>query len=75
MKIDEGKVFHELYKTYNKHRMMVEDEQLVRDVIRIIEIQSWPKHINDYTPIERIEQLEEKVDKLRSSQYEISTRI
>lgn len=73
MKIDEGKVFGELYKTYNKHRMMMEDEQLVRDVIRIIESQSWPKHINDYTPIERIEQLEEKVDKLRSLQYGSNT--
>ena len=69
MKIDEGKVFHELYKTHNKYRMMREDEQLVRDVIRIIESQSWPKHINDYTPIERIEQLEEKVKKLRSYHY------
>lgn len=75
MKIDEGKVFHELYKTYNKNQILMEDEQLVRDVIRIIESQSWPKHINDYTPIERIEQLEEKVDKLRSSQYESNTRI
>lgn len=67
MKIDEGKVFHELYKTYNKHRMMVEDEKLVRDVIKIIESQSWPKHNNDYTPIERIEKLEKRVDNLSSS--------
>jgi hypothetical protein len=47
MKIDEDKVFGELYKTYNKSEMFMEDEQLVRDVIRIIE------------------QLEEKVDRIR----------
>lgn len=69
MKIDEGKVFHELYKTYNKHRMMVEDEKLVKDVIKIIESQSWSKHNNDYTPIERIERLEEQVEKLWSYHY------
>ena len=67
MKIDEGKVFHELYKTYNENMLMQEDKKLVRDVIEIIEKQSWPKHANDYIPIERIERLEEKVDNLSSS--------
>ena len=67
MEIDEAKVFYELYKTYKKSMLMEEDKKLVRDVIEIIEKQSWPKHINDYTPIERIERLEEKVDKLSSS--------
>jgi len=67
MKIDEGKVLKELYKTYNEHMLMQEDKKLISDVIRIIEKQSWPKHINDHTPIERIEKLEEKVDKLSSS--------
>lgn len=67
MKIDEGKVFHELYKTYSENMLMQEDKKLVRDVIKIIEEQSWPKHTNDYTPIERIERLEEKVDNLSSS--------
>lgn len=67
MKINQGKVLTELYKTYNKNMLMEEDKKLISDVIKIIEKQSWPKHINDYTPIERIERLEEKVDKLRSS--------
>jgi len=67
MKIEEGKVLFELYKTYDKNMLMQEDRQLISDVIRIIENQSWPKHTNDYTPLERIERLEEKIDKLRSS--------
>lgn len=67
MEIDEAKVFYELYKTYKKNMLMEEDKKLVRDVIEIIEKQSWPKHINDYTPIKRIEKLEEKVDNLSSS--------
>ena len=67
MKINEGKVLTELYKTYNKNMLMEEDKKLIRDVIKIIEKQSWPKHINDYTPIERIERLEEKIDRLTSS--------
>ena len=69
MKINEGKVFHELYKTYNENMLMQEDKKLVRDVIKIIEEQSWPKHINDFTPIERIERLEEDVKKLWSYHY------
>ncbi|MDB4378234.1 hypothetical protein N9Z41_00550 [bacterium] len=67
MKISEAKVLSELYKTYNKNMLMEEDKKLIRDVIKIIEKQSWPKHINDYTPIERIERLEEKIDRLTSS--------
>jgi len=69
MKINEGKVFHELYKTYSENMLMQEDKKLVRDVIKIIEEQSWPKHINDFTPIERIERLEEDVKKLWSYHY------
>ena len=69
MKIDEAKVFYELYKTYNENMLMQEDKKLVRDVIKIIEEQSWPKHINDFTPIERIERLEEDVKKLWSYHY------
>lgn len=67
MKIDEAKVFYELYKTYKPSMLMEEDRKLVRDVIKIIEQQSWPKHNNDYTPIERIERLEERVEHLSSS--------
>ena len=67
MKIDEGKVLSELYKTYNKHMLMEEDKKLISDVIKIIEKLSWPKHNNDYTPLEIIERLEEKVDRLSSS--------
>lgn len=67
MKINEGKVLSELYKTYNKNTLMEEDKKLISDVIKIIEKQSWPKHINDYTPLERIERLEEKIDILSSS--------
>lgn len=67
MKIDEVKVLAELYKTYNKNMLMEEDKKLIRDVIKIIEEQSWPKHTNDYTPQERIERLEKTVDNLSSS--------
>ena len=67
MKINEAKVLSELYKTYNKHMLMEEDKKLISDVIKIIEKQSWPKHTNDYTPLERIERLEEKIDILSSS--------
>lgn len=67
MKIDEAKVLAELYETYDKNMLMEEDKKLIKDVIEIIEKQSWPKHANDYIPIERIERLEEKVDNLSSS--------
>lgn len=70
MKINEAKVLSELYKTYNKHMLMEEDKKLIRDVIQIIEKQSWPKHINDFTPIERIERLENAVDRLKSYNYD-----
>ena len=70
MEIDKAKVFYELYKTYNKNMLMEEDKKLVRDVIEIIEKQSWPKHINDFTPIERIERLENAVDRLKSYNYD-----
>ena len=70
MEIDKAKVFYELYKTYNKNMLMEEDKKLVRDVIEIIEKQSWPKHINDFTPIERIERLENAVDMLKSHNYD-----
>lgn len=72
MKIDEAKVFYELYKTYNENMLMEEDKQLVRDVIKLIEEQSWPKHNNDYTPIERLERLEERVENLSSSVRNLS---
>ena len=69
MKIEEGKVFHQLYKTYAPSMLMEEDRQLIRDVIKIIEEQSWSKHNNDYTSIERIEKLEENVKKLWTFVY------
>lgn len=70
MEIGKAKVFYELYKIYNKNMLMEEDKKLVRDVIEIIEKQSWPKHINDFTPIERIERLENAVDRLKSYNYD-----
>jgi len=70
MEIDKAKVFYELYKIYNKNMLMEEDKKLVRDVIEIIEKQSWPKHINDFAPIERIERLENAVDRLKSYNYD-----
>jgi len=69
MKISEEQVFRELYKKYSISGLMEKDRELVRDVIKIIEKQSWPKHNNDYTPIERIERLEESVKKLWGYTY------